>query len=122
MTIRLPQLPKLRSNLRVSFLWTSVPVVEPPNKLFMYDPVHIAGRFAGSESGQNGSSLRVVFIGIRVLKRDSNRVVPKEQRRYSIEQLPIFGFKPATFLQESLRVFFAWRGSMIKVTHEIGGC
>jgi hypothetical protein len=98
MAIRLPQLPNLRSNLRVSFLWTSIPFVEPPNKLFMHDAVHIARRFAGSESGQNGTSLRFVFIGIRVLKRDSNRVVPKEQRSDRIKQVAIFRSQLATFL------------------------
>jgi hypothetical protein len=79
LSIPLPQLPNLRSNPRLPFLWTSVPCVEPPNKLLMHDAVHIVGRFAGSESDQDGTSLRFVFIGILVLKRDSNRIVPKEE-------------------------------------------
>ena len=96
--MRLPQIPNLRSNLRVSFLWASIPFVEPPNKLFMHDSVHIAGRFTGSESRQNGTCLRFVFIGIRVLKRDSNRVVPKEECSDRIEQVTIFRSQLAAFL------------------------
>jgi len=63
----------------------------------MHDPEHIAGRFAVSESRQDSTSLRFVFIGILVLKRDSNRVASKEERCHRIKQVAIFRFQSTTF-------------------------
>ncbi len=64
--MRMAQLPNCEGYLREPFLWTSVPYVEPANKLLMHNTPHIAGGFAASESGGKSCKSQVNIIGILV--------------------------------------------------------
>lgn len=90
--MRLPQLPNLGSNLFRPFCRASSVRAEPANKLLMNRMQRISRRFATSESWQDGTRLRFVFADVLVVERDSNWVVPKEERRYGIEQEAIVRF------------------------------
>ena len=59
----------------------------------MHDSLHIADGLTLSEPGQDSACFRIVFVGILVVEGDSDRVMPKKQRRYSIEQFPILAFR-----------------------------
>jgi len=65
----------------------------------MHDTLHIAGGPAISEPRQDGACFGIVFVGILILEGDSNGVMSKEQRRYSIEQCSILGYQLAAFFQ-----------------------
>jgi hypothetical protein len=79
----------------------------------MHDKENISVRFAVSQSGQYGTSLSLVFIGIRVVERDSKGIVPKAEFCHRIKQLTILRFQLVTFL-ENLFACSSRSGSMIK--------
>ena len=56
------------------------------------DGVTLTHRIAGRPLPIDGTRLRFVFADVLVVERDSNWVVPKEERRYGIEQEAIVRF------------------------------
>src|SRR5580698_55860 len=94
------QIPNLGRNYRVALLRTSISGVEPTYKFIVHDALHIGGRLTISEPRQDRARFWIVFVAVLVVEGDSNRIMPIEQRRYSIEQFPVFVFQSAAFFEK----------------------
>jgi hypothetical protein len=94
----LPELPSLRSDFPIVLRRARGVGAEPTNKFSVYNLLHILHCLATSQSRQNGSRLRLIFIGV-VLKTYTHWVMSIEQRGYGIEECCVLGFESATAFQ-----------------------
>ena len=97
----LPQLPKLRSKLRISLRCASSHRIEPTNKFLVDNPAHVVGGLATVEARQDASCLRLILIGVD-LKVDADRIVTKQKCGGGIKQFAILRLELSAFFENIL--------------------